>query len=119
MHILKSRRLRLFIGWLLVGGVIFLSLIPGTPHPARVINDKLGHIIAYCLLMAWFAVIYSKKHIRAVFAFGFISMGAALEFIQPIVGGRTFEFADMLANGMGIAIGWIFAVAVSKPSPPI
>ena len=55
--------------------------------------------------MLWFAFLYRRAPTRAWYALGFVAMGIAIEFIQPYTG-RDFELADMLADALGVALGW-------------
>jgi VanZ family protein len=98
----------LTIGWLLVVTVIVLSLVRygGDPRPH---GDKGGHILAYATLMFWFAQIYARGRTRLVIAAGLALMGVALEIAQGFTGYRSFEYADMAANTIGVAIGWLIA----------
>jgi VanZ family protein len=94
------------MGWVLVGAIVWLSLTPEPPHPVDFrLLDKLEHLTAYGALMFWFAFLYRRTRTRAAYAFGFIAMGIAIEFIQPYTG-RDFELADMLADALGVALGW-------------
>lgn len=61
--------------------------------------------------MFWFAQLYVRAPVRAAYAVGFVAMGIALEFIQPRFG-RDFEVADMAADAIGVALGWIAALVV-------
>jgi len=107
----KSQPLRWFkwwlaLGWLLVAAVIYLSL---TPHPIEIDiaqGDKLGHILAYMTLMAWFAQLY-RRGLHGWWGLGFVALGVALEYAQGWTGYRTFDFYDMLADGTGVAAGWL------------
>jgi VanZ family protein len=78
--------------------------------------DKLEHLAAYGALMFWFAFLYRRTPARAAYALGFIAMGIAIEFIQPYTG-RDFELADMLADALGVALGWAAALAAFRWPP--
>ena len=54
--------------------------------------------------MFLFCQIYAR---RIAFAVAFITMGVALEFLQGMTGYRTFDVFDMLANAVGVALGWL------------
>ena len=56
--------------------------------------------------MFWFCVLYRPFRVRAFYATGFIAMGVALEFVQGWLGYRSFEVADMLADTLGVALGF-------------
>jgi VanZ family protein len=59
--------------------------------------------------MFWFCVLYRPLRVRAFYAAGFIAMGIALEFVQGWLGYRSFEVADMVANTVGVILGWTVA----------
>jgi VanZ family protein len=103
----------LAIAWLLVLSVIVLSLVRVAADP-RPHGDKLGHILAYATLMFWFAQIYSLGRTRLLIASGLALMGVALEIAQGFTGYRSFEYADMAANTIGVALGWL----VGPPRTP-
>ena len=71
--------------------------------------DKFSHVIAYFVLMSWFANLYEVPAQRLQFALGFCAMGLALEFLQRWTGYRLFEVMDMLASTTGVAVGWVLA----------
>ena len=52
---LVLRRTWLFIGWLGIAAVNYLSLTPNTPKLDLEYGDKLQHLAAYGSLMLWFA----------------------------------------------------------------
>jgi len=106
---LEVRRLWLIVGWALVLIIIFLSVTPTPVQIPMKMGDKLEHVLAYAVLMFWFANFYERSVQRTKLAFGFIVMGIALEFIQKWTGYRTFEIADMVAGAAGVASGWIVA----------
>jgi VanZ family protein len=94
-------------GWLLVTAVIYLSLTPAPPQLELPQSDKVGHVLAYAVLMFWFIQIYHQRRVRILIAVGFIFLGVGLEFLQGYAGERQFEIEDMLANTVGVALGWI------------
>jgi glycopeptide antibiotics resistance protein len=89
--------------------IVWLSLTPSPPHVEFSESDKVGHVLAYGLLMFWFAELYAR---RILFALGFIAMGVGVEFIQGTLGYRTFDVVDMLANTLGVLAGWALAKGV-------
>ncbi len=107
------RRIAVGVGWLLVLIIIWLSLTPSPPRIEINIDqvDKLEHFAAYGSLMFWFAQLYLRNPVRLAYAIGFVAMGIAIEFIQPHFG-RDFEVGDMVADGIGVTIGWVGALVV-------
>jgi len=104
---LHYRRVWLFIGWALIITIIYLTL---TPSPSDLMDnisfgDKIGHFVAYSVLMLWFCQLYFGFRNRLFLTLAFISMGITLEFLQELGGVRMYEIADMLANSTGVLIG--------------
>ncbi len=97
-------------GWLLVAVVVYLSL---SPQPPEVLpfsaSDKFKHCLAYGSLSLWFCQIYVRVRQRAAVVAVLIAVGIMLEFVQGWSGYRTFEIADMVANGIGAVLGLILA----------
>jgi len=91
-------------GWAILAGIVYLSLTPSPPSADFEASDKVGHLLAYAVLMAWFALLYPLK--KPLLAAAFIAVGVALEFAQGAVGYRSYEVADMVANSLGVALGW-------------
>lgn len=91
-----------------------MSLTPQPPTIDVEQGDKLGHFAAYGLLMLLFCEIYELPRTRLVYAAGFIAMGVALEYLQGMTGYRTFDVFDMVANGIGVALGWGAAAVLRR-----
>lgn len=106
---LRGRAVWLTLGWVMVAAVVWGSLTPAPPSAG---NDKLGHFAVYGVLMFWFAQLYLR---RLAWAAGFIALGIALEFAQGWLGYRSFELYDMLANALGVLLGWAGALLLRKP----
>ena len=106
---LRGRVLWLALGWAMVAAVVWGSL---TPAPPQAGNDKIGHFAAYGVLMFWFAQLYLS---RLACAAGFIALGIALEFAQGWLGYRSFELYDMVADALGVLLGWAGAWLLKKP----
>ena len=104
---LRFHRFWLVLGWVWIAIVTYLSL---TPHLSEIdvpSGDKIGHTLAYGFLMLWFAQLYRARPITLAIALGLVALGIALEFAQEQTGYRAFELADMGANAIGVAIGWL------------
>jgi VanZ family protein len=72
-------------------------------------GDKLEHVLAYAMLMFWFAQIYYRTRSRLMVAAAFVLLGIALEYLQGFTETRQFEIADMIADAAGVAVGWLIA----------
>lgn len=94
------------VGWLLVTAVIVLTLMPKPPQPPLITWDKAHHLLAYAVLMLWFAQAFTARVRWIIFLIG---LGIALEFLQGMMGYRQFEYIDMLANALGVGCGWLLS----------
>ncbi len=113
---LKFRFLWLTMGYALVALVVYLSL---TSSPVDLelsfpYEDKIFHAFAYFTLMAWFSQIYHDRFQRNMIAVLFVFMGIALEYLQGFDPNRYFEFGDMVANSIGVALGFSIALTSAK-----
>lgn len=105
-HDLRWFKLWLAVGWLMIATVIYLSLTPGPIEIPVAQGDKLGHVLAYCSMMVWFAQLYQRP-LHGRWALGFVALGIALEYLQGWSGYRDFEYLDMVADAGGVAGGWL------------
>ena len=97
--------------WLIAGIAILLllwvlSLIPQPPTFGVRNEDKLFHAIAYGGTMWWWGQYWPSLRQRFQLAIVFTLMGIAVEFVQGWTGWRTFDTHDMVANGIGVLLGW-------------
>jgi VanZ family protein len=107
--LLRLRTLWLALTWLQVALVWVLSLAPATPELVGTGHgDKLGHVLAYFSLAAWFTALAPGRAPRIWL--GLALMGIALEALQGVVSGvRTPSAADVVANLLGVAAGAAFS----------
>ena len=64
--------------------------------------------------MFWFCVVYRQPRTRLAYAIGFIAMGVAIEYVQGWTGYRNFEVNDMVADAIGVVLGWALALLLFK-----
>ena len=107
-----NRAFSVAAGWAIVAAIVWLSLTPAPPQVEVAYGDKIGHLVGYCVLMFWFCRLYRT---RIFYAAGFILMGVGLEFVQRQLGYRSYEVADMIANTLGVLLGWGVALLLPKP----
>lgn len=89
-----------------VAGIMFLATT-SQPYPIPSAgNDKINHILAFIELtvvsrLAW-------PNLRPIFlALILLGYGLSIELIQDQLSYRYFSLADLLADGIGIAIGFL------------
>ncbi len=93
--------------------VIYLSLGNGLQLQSSWLQfagvDKVQHFAAYAVLgVLWGAAIARRLHWQLLWVALFV-LGAVLELCQwAFYPNRYFEFADMLANGVGAGVGCYF-----------
>jgi VanZ family protein len=105
---LHYRKLWLTAGWLYVGFIVVMSLVPQPPQVIEFeASDKVYHFLAYFFMMTWFGQLYRRPRTRVIFFLLFECLGVGMEFLQAVGGERHFETADMLANTTGLAVGLI------------
>ncbi len=104
---MKYHTIWLIIGWFLIALVIYLSLTPQPPTPMTFNNaDKIEHALAYAAMSFWLCQIYSSLRLRLWVIAALIGLGIALEYAQGWTGYRTFDVLDMLADGVGVLLGY-------------
>ena len=62
--------------------------------------------------MFWFCLLYARKQTRIAYAVLWIGMGVSLEYAQGLLAYRTFDVDDMIANAIGVLLGWALSFAV-------
>jgi len=89
-------------------GILTLAPISGIQSPG---SDKLHHVLAFAALAFPLPAMRPRMAIRVVL--GVIIYGGFIELIQPLFG-RSAEWADLLADGLGAAIGAGAGLATGK-----
>jgi len=99
-------QLRLIKLWHLLGAamVVFIIVMTLTPNPMPMPGkwtDKLFHFAGYFGVMAWYAQFIKYRLMTVILLVG---LGVSLEFAQIMVNTRSFEWADMSANILGVLL---------------
>lgn len=104
-----SRRPSLWLGMacMLAVAIVCLSLSRTIVSLPGDVGGGLGHMIAYAALMFMLARTSANTRSRVILAVALIAMGVFIEFLQARTGYRNYEYADMAANAVGIAVGWL------------
>lgn len=107
--VLRYKPIWLLVGYILIAAVFYLSL---TPDPLKIETsiiyfDKINHFTAYFVLMFWFAQIYYSLFQRRTLFIVFVCMGVLIEVLQAFEITRMFEWYDMLANTLGVALAFV------------
>lgn len=94
----------LALGWMLAAAVWWLSLTPSPVDTGIDQGDKIGHLLAYFSLMAWWGQIDMRANRLLAL---FLLMGLLLEGLQGLTPARQPSGLDMLANATGAGLGWL------------
>ena len=89
--------------------ISYLSLKSPSASIQIDINDKIGHLIAYCVLTVNAGLLFSRKKWWIVVLCAF-AMSAIMEYLQSFVPGRFTDWKDLVANGTGALLGWVILI---------
>lgn len=111
MPIALPRRAWRVLFWAQVAVVTTLMLLPQPPRALDSGWDKLNHVLAFAGpafagSMAWPGAASAAKR-----AGGLLAWGAGMELLQQQLPPRRGEWADLLADAVGIAAGALGAAA--------
>lgn len=107
------RRARLGF-WALAACVVVLSLLPthALPPLAFSLWDKAQHALAFTALALVGLYAYPRYAPRVLV--GLLVLGGGIELAQAATGWRHGEWADGLADTVGLALGTVLAVATRR-----
>jgi VanZ family protein len=109
----SPRKLRLWWLWWLAGWVMLAATINESLEPERNLwrvaellpSDKLTHFTGYFLIAVWFGGLTRRRRYLLAGAL-LLAFSGALEIAQGLMHqGRTADWFDLLANGIGLATG--------------
>ena len=87
--------------------IIFtLSLFENLGPSMDVLNDKIIHFTAY-LALSFLVFTASLTFNRVLLFAGLVSLGVLIEFLQYTSGLRNFEYMDIIANALGVLVGFL------------
>ena len=95
------------LAWGMLLTVAILTLMPTPPQVKLPLLswDKAQHSIAYAALMWTFLQAWEGSHVRR-WAILLLVAGVGLEILQGLMGVRFMEYSDMLANSLGVLLGY-------------
>jgi VanZ family protein len=96
---------------LLVAAVCVLAFAPAPPQSLSTGWDKLNHLLAFATLAVAAQRGFPGRRALAGIVLALLGFGAVIEIVQGFVPGREREWADVLADGVGVAIGLLGLMA--------
>ncbi len=95
----------LAVGWVLLAGLVTVSLVPIDQPVAAPGADKFQHLLAYAVVMYWWGMVQPAR--RAFWLTVLPLLGVLLELAQGLLPFRFMEWRDMLANLAGVILAGI------------
>lgn len=112
----RTWRAILVILWMVVS---YLALTPSPKNGPDLGWDKLNHVSAFVALAfaAWLGFAGSQRSQR-LWMLVLLAYGGAIEILQLYVPGRSCEWADLLADAVGITAGACLGALIKKSASP-
>ena len=101
------QQLFLIFGFVFLAAIVYLSLSRTVLELPGDTDGHLAHVGAYALMMFWFARVYTGARSALLIGAGLMALGVLIELLQGYGGYRNFERADIVADALGIGLGWI------------
>jgi VanZ family protein len=99
----------LFAGLALMSVVMMVSLLPNRAEVLEVTYvDKVMHLVVFMGLMVFFCG-FVEVQLRWLLVLFLLACGGLIEVLQLPVPGRSAEAADLMADMVGIMLGWLLA----------
>ena len=110
-------------GWralfvVLVATVCWLALTPAPPPDLSTGWDKLNHTLAFASLAFTGRLGLATKRAPWWLPVTLLLFGGLIELLQLAVPGRSSEWADLLADAIGLAAGWVLACWILRMTEP-
>jgi VanZ family protein len=93
---------------------LYVSLVPPPFNAGMAHGDKIVHLAGYAALMFWWSQLILLKRWRLAVAV--VLFGIVIEWLQGFTPNRQTDALDVLANSIGMLLGW-FAARVSPNLP--
>lgn len=92
---------------LMLGAVLYLALAPNPPQSGTLGWDKLNHMLAFAALgsVARLGTLRPWPWVASAL----LGFGGLIELLQMLTPTRSAEWADLLADALGIIIGLALA----------
>lgn len=100
---------------LLVLVVSYLALTPAPLEGSESGLDKVGHLLAFAALaFSGYLSFPASRGTRIALLCGLFAYGGLIEVLQLLVPGRSSEWGDLLADGLGVALGAGLAALLAR-----
>ena len=106
---LKRPALWRWLAFAMVAGIVVGSLMPKMPRLPFDDENWVMHALSYGSVMALLARIHIASRGRFALCVALCLTGVTVEYLQRLTGYRTFDPADMVANSIGVLLGWLLS----------
>ena len=106
----NKRQFLIAVWGCLLASVVVLSLLPASFAPEQVVDDGLGHCLAYLVLAVIPMAALRRRGTALAAALSMIPLGILLEVLQIQIPGRAFEWKDAGSNSLGVMLGLVLGL---------
>ena len=99
-----------------LAGVLVLSLAPATPASLTTGWDKTNHLLGFAVLGLLGLWSYPGRAVPVLL--GLLAYGGLIEVLQSLTPYRLAEWADLLADALGLLLGAVLARLFLRKPPP-
>ncbi len=99
-----------------LAGVLVLSLAPATPASLTTGWDKTNHLLGFAVLGLLGLWSYPGRTVTVLL--GLLAYGGLIEVLQSLTPYRLAEWADLLADALGLLLGAVLARLFLRKPPP-
>ena len=111
--LLHDPRLRARWRWLFAALVLVVAWFAFTPAervPELTGQDKMNHLLAFAALASTAALAFAAR--APVLALGLLGYGGFIELVQSFLPTRHGDWADVVADAVGVAAGLLLVAAL-------
>ena len=104
---MRIEQRRLYLRWafaLCLAVVLILALMPPRALVPPTGWDKASHVLAFAVLAILGAASYPQR--KTPVLLGLVAYGGMIELLQALTGYRSAEWRDLVADGVGVVLGW-------------
>jgi len=98
--------------WACLLAVLALSLLPLSPQLPTTGWDKTNHLLAFCVLTILGNQAYRGCTVMVLL--GLLAYGGLIEILQSFTPDRMAEWADLLADSLGLVVGLALSALLGK-----
>ena len=107
---LRYERAWLLAGFLMLVASLVVAMAPAGTTMLFDLNDKVLHTVAFIGLMVWFSGLFEVRYLLWLAA-GLAGYGLLIEVLQSFTPTRQAEGLDLVADIVGILLGWLLSIA--------